>query len=1006
MDITRRLTWADKDVFDSVDWETRASEIKERDGQTVFFMPVVEVPVGWDQLATDILASRYLRRAGVPSETVKVVEAGVPAWLQRSEPAEGCTFGSEMSAKQAIHRVVGCWTYWGWKRGYLKKEEHAKAFYDELCYMLVHQMASANSPQWFNTGLHWAYGIVGTGQGLWHMGKVRAMGELSEHADADGMLPVALPSQNEYERPQIHACFIQSVFDNLLKPGGIMDLWVREARLFKYGSGTGTNPSTLRAKGEPLSGGGVSSGLMGWLKIGNVVAGSIKSGGTTRRAAKMLPLDVDHPEVISFIRWKAREELKVACLVEGRKHLSPELTKLADEYGLELDFGLNGEAYDSVDGQNANLSIRIPEKFFDLLSAGGNQDLMARTWEKFGTDPVMASIPAETIWDEICKAAWWSGDPGVQYHTTINDWHTCLADGEINASNPCSEYMFLENTACNLASLNLLKFKLDDEKLDFDIPLYSHAIRLWTMVLDISIEMSSLPSEAIARGTHEYRTLGLGYANLGALCMQYGLPYDSDAARTLCAALTSILTAISYTTSSELSYELGSFPAYARNRENVDRVLRNHARASGCTTMGPYEGLTIEPEVLIEREIYHPDEYEMDNNVGNLIERLVELAPTLWKSTLSQVGARGVRNAQTTLLAPTGTIGLLMGCDTTGIEPDFALRKFKKLAGGGVLTIVNQSVEPALRLLGYDADELSGILADIEQDGHVEDSGVKPEYLPVFDCSGQSGVRTLSIESHLQMMAAAQPFLSGAISKTVNLPNSATIQDVSNVYHAGHELGLKAVALYRDGCKRSQPLNTDQDESLTVEGRDIPTPVEAGNRLRLPDTRPAITHKFNVANHEGYFTVGLFPDGRPGELFVKMSKEGSTVGGMMDMFSIAISLVLQYGAPMRDLVNKFSHQRFEPNGMTRNKDIPIAKSIVDYIFRWLGMEFLEGYREENSPHAISEGPKIPKPAKHSISDNAKYSHQDAPVCEVCGELTVRSGFCYKCLNCGAQPGCG
>ena len=1010
MKFSRKFTTAGQDVYSTVEWVQGSSEISGKDGEVIFSAKDLKVPKSWGQLAVDIWASRYARRAGVPNLTNPVHEEGIPRVLQQGGPRPDAVLGGEKFVARTIWRIVGCWTYWGYKRGYFDSEEDAYAFRDELTYMMLHQMAAPNSPQWFNTGLHWAYGITGSGQGPVYLERVKASDGILKDAEAqgedvsDGKVTTTIPVDNEYEHPMVHACFIQPVLDNLVKPGGIMDLFVKEATLFKYGAGTGTNVSPLRGKGEPLSGGGVSSGLMSWLPIGNAVAGAIKSGGTTRRAAKMLSCDLDHPDVIPFIRWKAREGLKIDCLVAGRPALTGDRARLADAYDLQLDYDFNGEAVDTVNGQNANLSVRASEDFFKRLKDDGEWDLLARTAGRFGHRPdIMASLPAKELWHEICQAAWHSGDPGIQYHDTINDWHTCPVDGPIVASNPCSEFMFLEDTACNLASLNLLKFKTDTDNPGFDIEAFQHAVRLWTTVLDISIEMASYPSHAIAMGTHKYRALGLGFTNLGATLMQYGMAYDSGPAATFCGAVSSIMTATAYSTSAELARDLGTFPRFEANKNDMMRVLRNHAYASGLKTSRgeDFKGITVKPIKLHDlTDRLYGDEYRQDD-VDKMVRNMADASATYWLSCLEQVVTHGARNAQVTLLAPAGTISFVMDCDTTGIEADFALVKTKKLSGGGVLKIVNQSVRPALKALGYEQDQINEIVSSLEADGNLPEDLIDPAHLSVFDCSG--GDRSLSPDAHLKMMAAAQPFLSGAISKTVNMSHDSTIEDISKAYHKGHDLGLKAVAVYRDGCKMSQPLTVVKKSEEIVEVAKNPG-VTA--RLRLPDTRDAIVHKFSVGNHEGYFIVGLFPDtGLPGELFIEMSKEGSTVGGMMDMFATAISLCLQYRVPLKDLVRKFSHQRFEPHGMTRNKDIPIAMSIVDYIFRWLGIRFLEGYRESNIPHIIrTTGPK--EGQKVDVSEKVVAVQTDAPACDKCGALTLRSGVCYICPNCGHQNGCG
>ncbi|MGF1633141.1 MAG: LAGLIDADG family homing endonuclease [Phycisphaerae bacterium] len=1619
MKIERQFTTQGQDVFSTVEWDTRTSRISNPDGSVVFEMTNAEIPKAWSQLATDIMVSKYFRKAGVPQ-------------------SDGTT-GPETSARQVIHRLAGCWRHWGETHGYFDTPEDAQAFYDELAYMLLHQMAAPNSPQWFNTGLHFAYGITGPAQGHFFV----------DPAD-DGHVKQATSA---YERPQPHACFIQSVSDDLVNPGGIMDLWTREARLFKYGSGTGTNFSSLRGENEALSGGGKSSGLMSFLKIGDRAAGAIKSGGTTRRAAKMVCLDLDHPDVESFVNWKVREEIKVACLVEGFKHIAPEHKETARKLGLKLDYDFNGESYTTVSGQNSNNSVRIPNAFFEALENDADWTLFSRT--KPGK--TAGTVKARKLWEDIAYAAWRCADPGVQFDTTINQWHTCPAGGRINASNPCvtgdmrvltpggiwrridqmihlparvvtnlgeqeihftegsfptgkrdvyelvtesgymlkvtadhkiwtknrgwvkafdltaddvlrlpgkpaavasvpeptepelfqlagllasetngsfekidlkaclkdaalvdsfanyaeawkarrhegtkarrenerhegydddvagdtqpsapvaspfvpsclrafvpvledrrlisrlrafvtwvederrlsddaftaglaaqkhilrglftadglvtdgsieirsdsrgllgdvqmlligfgiksevrhntlriapasleaftqhvgllpgrgmgelaittathmarhagvyrdnetanhdrfcslthlgvqqvfdltepvtssfvcqgltihncSEYMFLDDTACNLASLNVLKFFRPEDK-SFDIERFKHACRVWTVVLEISVLMASFPSEKIAELSYRYRTLGLGYANLGAMLMQAGIPYDSDAGRAVCGAITAILTGESYATSAELARELGAFPGYTDNAETMLRVMRNHRRAAwgagrdqgseasrdqgadNAPASSPSIPRSLDP--LIPSPDYEgldilPVEIDASQFVAGrplLGTHLLSAARACWDRALALGQAHGYRNAQATVIAPTGTIGLLMDCDTTGVEPDFALVKFKKLAGGGYFKIVNQSVRPALHNLGYTQAQQDAVithvlgtlslhgeqavnwaslkakgLTDAELEkinkslptqfelgfafspwslspetfarlnipesewqapgfnllrklgftskqieassaiicGHGTVEGaphLKPEHLPVFDCAnkcGKTGTRYIAPEGHIHMMAAAQPFISGAISKTINLPHEATVEQIQACYELSWKLGLKANALYRDGSKLSQPLNIKSDEEIDEEEDDanveaardevsglvqeaaalavaaerhegadvagsasspsiprsldpsIPsTNVESAPaverviekivervvhrplRRRLPDTRRAVTHKFDVANHEGYITVGLYDDGDPGEVFITMAKEGSTIGGLMDTIATLLSVSLQYGVPVESLVRKFEHVRYEPNGMTRNPDIPMAKSLTDYIFRFLGMEFVEGYRAANAPRregsrdqgiegsrattsrdregAVSPTPtptptlkdpaaaddlhqlrlkngkngnghkhhapppviehdlesgagsmsneqsvmsnvapdpasalaglRLAEPApKADIDPHAAHAvdplsaqgaamQADAPSCDVCGSITVRSGTCYKCLNCGNSMGC-
>ncbi len=1645
MKIARRFTKAGQDPYTSVEFEKRTSRITNPDGSVVFEMTDAEIPRQWSQLATDIMVSKYFRKAGVPQTD----SDGQPL-----RDAQGnAVNGPEKSARQVIHRLAGCWRYWGEKYNYFDSAEDAQAFYDELAYMMLHQMCAPNSPQWFNTGLNFAYGITGPSQG---------------HFYCDPRSGEMLKAKDAYSHPQPHACFIQSVRDDLVGDGGIMDLWVREARLFKYGSGTGSNFSMLRGENEKLSGGGKSSGLMSFLRIGDRAAGAIKSGGTTRRAAKMCCLDLNHPDVEQFINWKVREELKVAAMAEGIKVLPKDQQEQAKKMGLKLDYDFNGEAYYTVSGQNSNNSIRIPNKFFKAIEEDGEWNLIYRTSNK-----VAKTLKARDLWEQIAFAAWRCADPGVQYDCTINQWHTCPKSGRINASNPCvtgdtrvltpggiwrridqmihlparlitnlngqeihvtdgafptgtrevfelktaggykltltadhkihtrgrgwiaakdlttddeirlpskpaavqeigepqdprlfqllglfvssangaadavhldralpeaelvdafahyandnwgsavynddyvnaamiadgrsdspstmavaldnrrllsrlsafvrtengqrrlgdeaftaglaaqrhllrglftadgvvtnntleirsttrefledvqlillgfgiksnilqlatrlsgeklevrsekreadfdpsrnselanalntlsgapperraftspgvpvshdlvgdcdggavtgleseptsdssaarcadsqrhglridsgslrsfgkyigllpgrklarladlisvsiatseyagnfdhvatltpagtrqvfdltepvtssfigngitvhncSEYMFLDDTACNLASLNVLTF-FDAETQHFDIEAYKHAIRIWTIVLEVSVLMASFPSEEIARLSYKFRTLGLGYANLGAMLMQAGIAYDSETARAICAALTSILTGQSYATSAEMAAELGAFPGHEENKHEMLRVIRNHRRAaydvdsaarsqdSSLRNIGGYEQLDIHPVGIDARQFAtrHP----------LCSEHLLTAARECWDRALSLGERNGYRNAQTTVIAPTGTIGLLMDCDTTGVEPDFALVKFKKLAGGGYFKIANQSLRPALVNLGYSPAEINDIMKHvlgsltlhgaphvnfdtlrsagftpdelhrIEETlpgvfelsfafspwsvgaatlarlgigeaewqapgfnvlirlgftrsqinlandvicgrGTIEGAAhVKDAHLSVFDCAnkcGKTGVRFIAVEGHIRMMAAAQPFISGAISKTINLPNEATVEEIKSSYFLSWQLGLKANALYRDGSKLSQPLNVKSDEDLdkktdeedeeAVEAareevagqialvsqmatanvqlsagvtsdnlsaapqhthiieKIVERIVERPLRRRLPDTRNALTHKFDVAGHEGYITVGLYEDGSPGEVFITMAKEGSTIGGLMDTIATLVSVALQYGVPVESLVRKFEHVRFEPSGMTRNSEIPFAKSLVDYIFRWLAMEFIPGYRAANAPKR-PESKKVdsaaarpaPAPAAREESSEAKklgpaegvaggpssavnsgassggdlpfprpqakkggnghgprsepdtaqqfaYGEEqptpaaatessglnlrltvvadplsqqgaemqsDAPACDVCGSITVRSGTCYKCLNCGNSMGC-
>ncbi|MDP9366047.1 MAG: vitamin B12-dependent ribonucleotide reductase, partial [Chloroflexota bacterium] len=844
--IRRFFTRAGEGPFAGVAWSKRTSRITNPDGSVVFEMIDAEVPAAWSQVAADIMVSKYFRKAGVPQTD----EQGNPILDESGEPL----LGPERSARQVFHRLAGCWRDWGERHGYFATAEDAQTFEDELSHMLVHQMAAPNSPQWFNTGLSWAYGITGPSQGHYYVDP------------ADGQLK---QSEDAYTRAQVHACFIQSVEDTLVGEGGLMDLWVREARIFKYGSGTGTNFSKIRGEGEPLSGGGTSSGLMSFLKVGDRAAGAIKSGGTTRRAAKMVTLDLDHPDIEQFVSWKANEEKKVAALIAA---------------GYPADF--NGEAYATVSGQNSNNSVRVPNAFVEAVEQDGDWHLTRRT-----DGEVAKTVRARDLWQQIAEAAWQCADPGLQFDTTINEWHTCPEAGPIRASNPCSEYMFLDDTACNLASLNLLRF-LDAETGAFDVEAYRHAVRLWTIVLEISVLMAQFPSEQIARLSYEYRTLGLGYANLGTVLMLLGMPYDSDEARAYAGAVTAILTGESYAASAELAGHLGPFPGYAENAAHMLRVIRNHRRAAYDAPAADYEGLSVLP---------------MGIDAGLAPADLLAAARSAWDRALEAGERFGYRNAQTTLLAPTGTIGLLMDCDTTGVEPDFALVKFKKLAGGGYFKIANQSLEPALRNLGYAENErrniLRYVLGTLSLDGapgvnrenllakgfaeedlakveralpgvfelpfafnawtlgeealarvgftiaEASEPGfdllsalgytrrqteaanehvcgtmtvegaphLEPEHLPVFDCAnkcGKKGSRFIHHLGHVKMMSAAQSFLSGAISKTINMPHEATVADVTDAYHQSWTHGLKAMALYRDGSKLSQPLSTKSDVGL------------------------------------------------------------------------------------------------------------------------------------------------------------------------------------------------
>ena len=1047
MKISRYYTTAGKDPYDGIPFEPRRSEIKNPDGSTVFCMENVMVPAHWSQVATDIIAQKYFRKAGVPN-------------------TQGDT-GAESDARQVFHRLSGCWMTWGKQYGYFDTDEDASAFYDELCHMLAQQISAPNSPQWFNTGLHYAYGITGVAQG---------------HTYVDPKTGKLTRATNAYERPQPHACFILSVKDDLVNDGGIMDLWTREARIFKYGSGVGTNFSHIRGESERLSGGGKSSGLMSFLRVGDRSAGAIKSGGTTRRAAKMVCLDMDHPDIEQFVNWKVVEEQKVASLVTGskinEKRLNAIIAACQTEAGVSTgprqnpklrlaiaeakadcvplnyiqrvmqlaaqgvkgiafatyDTGYESEAYLTVSGQNSNNSVRVPNEFFEAVECGGDWNLTSRL-----SGSTVKTVPARELWNDVCFAAWSCADPGVQYDTTINEWHTCPNDGRINASNPCSEYMFLDDTACNLASINLIKF-LDPKTGAFDLVGYRHTIRLWTIVLEISVLMAQFPSPEIAQLSYDFRTLGLGYANLGALLMQMAIPYDSAQGRAIAGALTSVLGGDAYAASAEMAGELGPFPGYERNREPMLRVVRNHRRAAYNAQRDQYEELSILPVGI------DPDECPTE---------MLKAAREAWDRAVELGERHGFRNAQVTVLAPTGTIGLLMDCDTTGVEPDFALVKFKKLAGGGYFKIINQSIPVALSTLGYTREQTADIVGycvgqntlmgaphinpkTLAAKGftpealerveaalvnafeisfafnkftlgeafcrdvlHITDERMndwsfdlltdigftkaqidaaneyvcgtmtvegaphlKTEHLAVFDCAnrcGGKGRRFISAEGHIRMMAAAQPFLSGAISKTINLPGEAALEDINAAYLLSWKLGLKANALYRDGSKLSQPLNSSSDDAAAAileasldDGQEEQTPLapamEAAHTLVyrylakrriMPSRRTGYTQKARVGGHKIYLRTGEFEDGSLGEIFVDMHREGAAFRSLMNCFAISISLGLQYGVPLEEFVEAFVFTRFEPNGSVQgHENIKMSTSVIDYMFRELALSYL------------------------------------------------------------------
>ena len=1110
LQFTRYYTNDTKSVYDLFEYDYRTSIIRNPNGEVIFELKNVEVPAHWSQIATDILAQKYFRKAGVPQE-------------------DG-TLGRETSIKQVAHRMADCWRQWGEKYNYFASGKDAQIFYDELVYTILNQSCAPNSPQWFNTGLHSAYGITGKPQGHYYVNPTT--GALEK-------------SQNAYERPQPHACFILSVDDDLVNEGGIMDLWVREARIFKYGSGVGTNYSNIRGEGEKLSGGGTSSGIMSFLKIGDRAAGAIKSGGTTRRAAKMVCLDLDHPEIEKFINWKVEEEQKVAALIAA---------------GYSHDY--EGEAYRTVSGQNSNNSVRVPNDFFHALEKGDDWELKARTDGK-----VMKKVPAKDLWDQIAYAAWRCADPGTQYDTTINEWHTCPEGGKIRASNPCSEYMFLDNTACNLASMNLRRF-YDENTNQFDVAGYEYVTRLWTVVLEVSVLMAQFPSKEVAQLSYDYRTLGLGYANLGSLLMVQGIPYDSEQARGIAGALTAIMTGVSYKTSAEMAQHLGTFSKYEENKPHMLRVMRNH-RAAAYDAQDAFEEIEIKPQGI--KAQYCPD-------------YLLKAATKAWDDAVQMGEKYGYRNAQATVIAPTGTIGLVMDCDTTGVEPDFALVKFKKLSGGGYFKIINQSIPTALRNLGYSEKENDAIVKyakghgtfagapyinhqslsekgfiaeELKKlDNAVESSfdiafvfnhynlgeeclqrlGFKPEqymsplfslldelgfkneemdaandyvcgtmmlegapylkeaHLPVFDCAnkcGKKGERYIHHSGHIRMMGATQPFISGAISKTINLPNEASVDEIKECYQMSWELGLKANALYRDGSKMSQPLSnkSDKKESSTklsdtnAEGaaalnvaetiqqiaetvmhdlgkltidellEEVNKRVQASpdtklkrelsrivERKTLPAKRRGYTIKSKVGGQAVFLRTGEYSDGTLGEIFIDMAKEGATMRSLLNCFAISISIGLQYGVPLEEFVDKFIFTRFEPAGMVDHPNIKNATSIVDYIFRALGYEYLgrtdlvhvqaapvgagtdewdvpvEGADELSNVRvtALSARPKATEVAPQKVavavmSDMEKKrmlgTSSDAPVCRQCGNITLRNGTCYMCPNCGTTTGC-
>lgn len=1088
--IARKFTSKDENPFDLFQYTTRQSTIRNVNGEKSFEMDAVEVPEHWSQLATDILAQKYFRRTGVPDH-------------------EGNT-GREYSVKQVVHRMAACWRKWGEQYGYFATHDDGRAFYDEVVYSLLAQYAAPNSPQWFNTGLYESYGISGKSQGHWY---------------TDPDTGVQHPSDSAYERPQVHACFILSVNDDLVNDDGIMDLWKKEARLFKYGSGAGTNYSSVRGKNEPLSGGGYSSGLMSFLRVGDRAAGAIKSGGTTRRAARMVCLDLDHPEIVDFIKWKPEEEKKVAVLQAAG-----------------YDAGFEGEAYATVSGQNSNNSVRIPDYFFKYLEENASWQLCARV-----DADTQEQVKAQSLWQQIAEAAWSCGDPGLQFDTTINQWHTCPEDGRIRASNPCSEYMFLDNTACNLASLNLVRF-WDRDRNEFDIESFQHYARIWTIVLEISVLMAQYPTREIAKLSYEYRTLGLGFTNLGSMLMRAGLPYGSETSRAIAGAVTALLTGTAYRTSAEMAAALGTFPAYENNKSDMLRVIRNH-RAAAYNAPDAFEGEGVSPRGINEK--YCPD-------------YLLQTVCRLWDEVLQTGEHTGFRNAQVSAIAPAGTISFIMDCDTTGVEPDFALVKFKKLSGGGVMKIVNHAVPEALKALGYEDAQIRDIIAYIRGTGTFRDNpyinfdtlkakgfhekeierldeavqcaydisniftdalldhdffertGIDKEkidhhttdllhelgfsttliqkanehicgrmtiegaphlhekHLPVFDCAnrcGQKGTRFLDAADQIKMIGAVQSFVSGAISKTINVTHEKSSEDIAGYFKMAWEEGLKACTIYRDGSKVIQPLSTNSgknknkrlqksfEEELSNHFNNEMHPdhvLEAVKKLvfetedttykrqlagilerkRLPVKRNGFTQKAKINGQTIFVRTGEYPDGTLGEVFIDMYKEGVTFRSMLNCFAIAISIGLQYGVPLEEYVSKFVFSRFEPSGMVEHPYIKSATSVLDYVFRLLAREYLgredlihvipqhDVKTERYGNHAQNEGKDILETAKNpenqpeatSVSNNDAETHNvindylydidgDAPPCDVCGHMTVRSGTCFKCLNCGNSLGC-
>ncbi|HEX7137049.1 MAG TPA: vitamin B12-dependent ribonucleotide reductase [Vicinamibacterales bacterium] len=932
--VERVFTKPGVDVFDTCEWEMRSAVITNERGEVVFEQKDVEMPKFWSQMATNVVVSKYFR-------------------------GHLGTADRETSVRQLIGRVVRTITQWGREGGYFATEADGDTFRDELTHILLYQMASFNSPVWFNVGIE--------------------------------------------PRPQCSACFINSVNDTM---DSILGLAKTEGMLFKYGSGTGSNLSNIRSSKELLAGGGTASGPVSFMRGYDSFAGVIKSGGKTRRAAKMVILNADHPDIVDFIESKEKEEKKAWALIDA---------------GYDGAFNAPGGAYDSVQFQNANHSVRVTDDFMRAYEKDGDWQTRAVT----DHSRIMGTYKARDMMRRMAESAWVCGDPGMQFDTTVNDWHPCPNTARINASNPCSEYMFLDDSACNLASLNLMRFYTDTN--GFDVEAYRAALRIVITAQEIVVDYASYPTPAIEKNSHAFRPLGIGYANLGALLMARGLAYDSDEGRDYAAAITSILSGESYAQSARISEKLGPFAGYGVNEEPFLRVIDKHRRAA----------------------------YRINNRV--IPADLAEAATTVWDEAYALGQQHGYRNAQISVLAPTGTIAFMMDCDTTGIEPDIALVKYKKLVGGGMLKIVNQTVPIALKRLGYDQKQINEIVLFIDENDTIEGAPhLIDSHLTVFDCAFKpaNGTRSIHYAGHLKMMGAVQPFISGAISKTINMPTNATVEEIEQAYYEAWKLGLKAVAVYRDGCKRSQPLSTARDKT----GLELLGVGATAVRRKLPDERESITHKFSIGGHEGYITVGKYEDGTPGEIFITMAKEGSTISGLMDSFATMTSLSLQHGVPLQLLVDKFTHTRFEPSGFTKNREIPMAKSIMDYIFKWLAIKFLprESQAEAGvilrddvsvapapSPanlsaptpkdisfiDSVAQGANAPAPSavtrdlsavdkvvgfimppKDADAPNTKTGapirfQQDAPSCSDCGSIMVRNGACYKCLNCGSTSGC-